>query len=109
MDTLLNSQTIVFLMNYHVLITGGAGLVGSHLADALIKKGHRVRILDNLLISVHQGKKPEYINAQAEFITGDVLDKEILIRALEGIDIVFHESGELGIGRFAIHQVKHTC
>lgn len=74
----------------HVLITGGAGFIGSHTADALIEKGHDVRILDNLLPTVHPKGKPAYLHPKAEFIQGDVCDADTLRSALKGIDAVYH-------------------
>ena len=64
----------------HILITGGAGFIGSHTADALIEKGHDVRILDNLLPTVHPKGKPAYLHPKAEFIQGDVCDAGTLRR-----------------------------
>ena len=58
-----------------VLVTGGAGFIGSHTVDALLEKGHEVRILDNLQKPVHLKGKPEWIPEDAEFILGDVRDK----------------------------------
>ena len=58
-----------------VLITGGVGFIGSHLTDALIKDGYRVRVLDNLAPPTHNGKLPDWFNKNAEFIKGDVLNK----------------------------------
>jgi dTDP-L-rhamnose 4-epimerase len=55
-------------MRYRVLITGGAGFIGSHTADALIKLGHHVRILDSLEPAIHPKGKPDYLNPEAEFI-----------------------------------------
>ncbi len=77
-------------MNKNVLVTGGAGFIGSHTVDALIKKGNRVRILDNLTKPVHQNGKPNYLNKEAEFIQGDVRNKSTWEKALKKIDIVFH-------------------
>ncbi len=73
-----------------VLITGGAGFIGSHTADALLAKGHRVRIMDSLEPPVHLKGKPDYIPEKAEFIRGDVRVKNDWEKALKGIDIVFH-------------------
>jgi dTDP-L-rhamnose 4-epimerase len=84
----------------NVLVTGGAGFIGSHLVDALVEKGHRVRILDALVSQVHgENAAPAYLNPGAEFIAGDVCDREVVDRALEGIDIVFHEAAEVGVGQ----------
>lgn len=76
--------------NLNILITGGAGFIGSHTADALINIGHRVRILDSLDKTVHPFGKPESLNASVEFIEGDVRDKRAMEKALEGMDAVYH-------------------
>ena len=74
-----------------VLITGGAGFIGSHTADLLLKKGYEVRIIDSLEPPVHrQRQKPEYIPDEVEFILGDVRSKSDMERALQGVDAVFH-------------------
>jgi len=65
-----------------VLVTGGAGFIGSHIVDALVSDGHEVVILDNLEEQVHAGKKPDYLNPSAELIKGDVRSKADLRRAL---------------------------
>ncbi|VEN74267.1 conserved hypothetical protein [Candidatus Desulfarcum epimagneticum] len=74
----------------NILVTGGAGFIGSHTTDALIKKGHRVRILDSLEKTVHPFGIPRDLNSGAEFIQGDVRDKKTLETALEGMDAVYH-------------------
>ena len=73
-----------------ILITGGAGFIGSHTADALIQQGHQVRILDNLQPTVHPEGKPTYLNPKAEFQQGDVRDKTAWATALKGVDAVYH-------------------
>lgn len=73
-----------------VLITGGAGFIGSHTADALIAKGHEVTILDNLEKTVHPKGKPTYINPKAKFILGDVRDTNAWLEALQGVQAVYH-------------------
>lgn len=73
-----------------VLITGGAGFIGSHTADALIAKGYQVRLVDNLQPSVHPNGKPAYLNPKAEFIHGDVRHIEIWRQALDGVQAVYH-------------------
>jgi len=73
-----------------VLVTGGAGFIGSHTADALLAKGHRVRIMDNLEPPVHLKGKPDYIPKKAQFIKGDVRVKTDWEKALKEIDVVFH-------------------
>lgn len=74
----------------NILITGGAGFIGSHTADALIAKGHRVRVLDNLQPTIHPKGKPAYLHPETEFIQGDVCDKNTLSVALEGMNAVYH-------------------
>jgi dTDP-L-rhamnose 4-epimerase len=73
-----------------VLVTGGAGFIGSHTVDRLLKIGYDVRILDNLQKPVHLKGKPSYIPKEAEFILGDVRDKDTIEKALENVDYVFH-------------------
>lgn len=73
-----------------ILITGGAGFIGSHTADRLLSLGYRVRILDSLEKPVHQAGKPKYLSKKAEFIKGDVRDRAAVGRALRGVDAVFH-------------------
>ena len=74
----------------NILITGGAGFIGSHTTDALIQEGHFVRILDNLQKTVHPKGKPAYLNPEAEFVHGDVRDKSVWQHCLKGIDAVYH-------------------
>lgn len=74
------------------LVTGGAGLIGSHIVDLLVKEGWQVRILDNLEPQTHKNGKPAWINPQAEFRHGNVQDYETMFSALTDIDVVFHEA-----------------
>ncbi|HEX4155683.1 MAG TPA: NAD-dependent epimerase/dehydratase family protein [Acidobacteriaceae bacterium] len=74
------------------LVTGGAGLIGSHIVDLLLREGWRVRILDNLEPNTHKLGKPAWINSAAEFVQGNVQDAATMRAALEDIDIVFHEA-----------------
>ncbi len=73
-----------------ILVTGGAGFIGSHTVDALLERGYRVRILDSLQPRVHPKGKPEWVPSEAEFIQGDVANPADLARALESVDAVFH-------------------
>ncbi|MBU2994062.1 NAD-dependent epimerase/dehydratase family protein [Octadecabacter sp. 1_MG-2023] len=74
-----------------VLITGGAGFIGSHTADALLAKGHSVRVLDILQQPVHRGgAKPAYLDPEIELMIGDVRDEAALLAALRGVDAVYH-------------------
>lgn len=72
------------------LVTGGAGFIGSHTVDALIERGLQVRILDNLQKPVHLKGVPKYINSKAEFVLGDVRDKDDIYKALKDVDYIFH-------------------
>ena len=74
------------------LVTGGAGLIGSHVVDLLIEEGWRVRVLDNIEANTHKRGKPAWINKQAEFKQGDLRDRETTARALRDIDVVFHQA-----------------
>src|SRR6059058_3356947 len=74
------------------LVTGGAGLIGSHIADLLVREGWKVRVLDNLEPQTHRRGKPAWISNQVEFIEGDLRDRETVSAALDNIDIVFHEA-----------------
>jgi dTDP-L-rhamnose 4-epimerase len=80
-----------------ILVTGGAGFIGSHLVDVLIKEGHQVRVYDNLEPQTHKGGKlPKYFNKKAEFVKGDVRNKEEFSKALKSIDLVFHLAAAVG-------------
>ena len=74
------------------LVTGGAGLIGSHVADLLQREGWSVRILDNLEPQTHRNGKPAWISDGVEFIEGDVTDRETMSSALRDIDVVFHQA-----------------
>ncbi len=74
-----------------VLITGGAGFIGSHTGDLLLQKGYEVRVIDSLEPPVHPERvKPAYISSEVEFILGDVRNPKDMSKALRGIDLVFH-------------------
>ena len=72
------------------LVTGGAGLIGSHLTDLLAAEGWAVRVLDNLEPQTHGRGRPAWLRADAELLAGDIRDPGILAAALEGVDTVFH-------------------
>jgi dTDP-L-rhamnose 4-epimerase len=86
-------------MSKQILITGGAGFVGSHLADGLLEAGHRVRILDDLTPQVHPAGLPEYLSPEVEIVTGDVRDRRRLKTALAGVDVIFHFAATVGVGQ----------
>jgi dTDP-L-rhamnose 4-epimerase len=72
------------------LVTGGAGFIGSHTVDLLLERGDQVRVLDSLQPRVHPQGRPGYLSAEAELIVGDTADRNVLDRALEGVDVVYH-------------------
>jgi dTDP-L-rhamnose 4-epimerase len=83
-----------------ILVTGGAGFIGSHLADALLLRGHHVRVLDALIDQVHRGaERPAYLSADVELIVGDVRERRLVSRALEGADAVVHLAARVGVGQ----------
>jgi dTDP-L-rhamnose 4-epimerase len=88
-------------MSRHVLITGGAGFIGSHVADALLADGHRVRVLDSLSPQVHGDGRhpPEYLSPDVELVVGDVRDSRAVQDALAGIDVVYHFAALVGVGQ----------
>ncbi len=100
-------------MKENILVTGGAGFIGSHLVDALLAAGHNVRVLDALEPQVHgglrdRGEKPDYLNAEAEFIQGDIRDPEAVRKALEGVDVLFHEAALVGVGQSMYQIARYT-
>src|SRR5467141_204589 len=74
------------------LVTGAAGLIGSHVVDLLVRDGWKVRVLDNLEPQTHRRGKPAWINEKAEFIQGDLRDRDTIAAALDKVDIVFHQA-----------------
>jgi dTDP-L-rhamnose 4-epimerase len=74
------------------LVTGGAGLIGSHLSDLLVANGWKVRVLDNLEPQTHRRGKPAWISDQVDFVEGDVRDRPATADALRDIDVVFHQA-----------------
>jgi len=92
-------------MSKNILVTGGAGFIGSFLVDKLIKLNHHVTIFDNLEDQVHQGKTPSYLNKHANFIKGDVRNYDSFKKALNNQDIVFHLAAAVGVGQ-SNYQIK---
>lgn len=82
-----------------VLVTGGAGFVGSHLVDALLRRGDRVRVLDDLLPQAHPTGKARFLSKEAELLVGDLRDPAMCARALEGVEVVHHLGGMVGNGQ----------
>jgi dTDP-L-rhamnose 4-epimerase len=86
-----------------VLVTGGAGFIGSHLVDALLAAGERVRVLDNLDPLAHPDGPPAHLSGEAELVVGDLCDRDAVNRALDGVDGVFHLGGVVGNGESMIN------
>jgi dTDP-L-rhamnose 4-epimerase len=86
-------------MNNTVLVTGGAGFIGSHVVELLLEKGYPVRVFDKLVEQVHNGAGPRYVPDEAEFIHGDVSDRAALKNALKGVGSVLHLAAEVGVGQ----------
>ncbi len=82
-----------------ILITGGAGFVGSHLADGLLAAGHKVRVLDDLTPQVHQNGAPDYLAPEVELVVGDVRDPNRLRDVLSEVDVIFHFAATVGVGQ----------
>ena len=93
-------------MSGKILVTGGAGFIGSHLVDALVAQEHEVRILDSLDPQVH-GDDPalpawteaHVAGGRVEFVRGDVADPDAVAGALEGVEVVFHQAAAVGVGQ----------
>src|SRR5437588_8720128 len=99
------------MMTKRVLITGGAGFIGSHLADELLAQGYTVRIFDNLSPQVHgpAPSVPDYLDSDVEFVAGDVRDIEALRKALKGVDAVFHLAAMVGVGQSMYEVAAYTA
>ena len=93
-------------MPKRVLITGGAGFVGSHLADALLQRGHQVRVFDALAAQVHGDGMPAYLSPQVEFQQGDMRDLESVRRAIREVDVIFHLAAAVGVGQ-SMYEIAH--
>ncbi|MEK8090737.1 NAD-dependent epimerase/dehydratase family protein [Thermithiobacillus plumbiphilus] len=95
-------------MSKLVLITGGAGFIGSHLADELLAHGYRVRALDNLAVQVHgpNAGRPDYLSPEVDLQIGDVRDPAAMRKALEGVDAVYHFAAVVGVGQ-SMYEIAH--
>lgn len=96
-------------MTRTVLITGGAGFIGSHLADHLLARGYRVRALDSLEPQVHPGgKRPDYLDTRVELLKGRVCDRALLDKALDGVWGVLHLASAVGVGQSMYEIARYT-
>jgi len=93
-------------MAKRILITGGAGFVGSHLADALLKHGHEVRVFDNLTPQVHQNALPGYLAGEVNLVEGDLRDFDAVRDAVRDIDVIFHLGAAVGVGQ-SMYEIAH--
>lgn len=93
-----------------ILITGGAGFIGSHLADELLANGYEVRVLDSLSSQVHgpQQRRPDYLDSEVELMVGDVRDPAAVQRALKGVDAVYHFAAMVGVGQSMYEVAQYT-
>lgn len=97
-------------MSGRVLITGGAGFIGSHLADELLEQGYRVRALDNLAEQVHglDAVRPGYLHPDVELVRGDVRDPAAVREALDNVEAVFHFAAVVGVGQSMYEIARYT-
>lgn len=97
-------------MKRTVLITGGAGFIGSHVASELLRSGYHVRVLDSLIPQVHgeRRERPAYLHKDAELIVGDVRNPEILDSALSGVEAVYHFVALVGVGQSMYQIADYT-
>jgi dTDP-L-rhamnose 4-epimerase len=97
-------------MTKRILITGGAGFIGSHLSDELLDQGYRVRVLDNLLPQIHgPGQEtPDYLDPEVELMVGDVRDPQAVRHALKDIDAVYHFAARVGVGQSMYEVAEYT-
>jgi dTDP-L-rhamnose 4-epimerase len=92
-----------------LLITGGAGFIGSHVADELLRVGYAVRALDVMVDQVHgEAQRPDYLNEDVELIPGDVRDEDVVRGALEGVDAVIHLAARVGVGQSMYQQAEYA-
>ena len=92
------------------LVTGGAGFIGSHLADELVARGYSVRVLDALIPQVHgvERARPSYLAHDVELVTADIRDREAVRTALMGVDVVFHFASRCGVGQSMYEIAEYT-
>jgi len=96
------------VISRRILLTGGAGFIGSHLASALVERGHRVRVLDVMDPQVHGAVPSRPQSPGVEIIRGDLLDAETLNRALDGAEVIFHHAAAVGVGQSMYEAAGYT-
>ena len=93
----------------NVLVTGGAGFIGSHLVDGLLAAGHSVRVVDALVAQVHgEIERPEHLAREAELIRADVSDTERWAHLLDDTDVLYHLAAEVGVGQSMYEIRRYT-
>jgi len=97
-------------MNKSILITGGAGFIGAHVANELLAHGYKVRALDNLVPQVHgpDRKRPDYLSNEVELLVGDVREHDSVMRAIEGVDGIVHLVALVGVGQSMYEIAEYT-
>lgn len=95
---------------YRILVTGGAGFIGSHIVDALVQRGHDVTVYDNLDPQVHGNERgrPDYLNPDVRLIVGDVCDRDALKAAIQGKDVIYHQAAAVGVGQSMYDILRYT-
>lgn len=91
-----------------ILVTGGAGFIGSYIVESLLERGYEVRVYDNLDPQVHgtDRRAPDYLDPRAELVVGDIRDTEAVDQALEGVEAVIHLAAAVGIGQ-SMYRINH--
>ncbi len=97
-------------MKNRILITGGAGFIGAHLANDLSSRGYQVSVFDNLRPQVHgeNPKRPNYLDKSVKFIHGDILNRKAVASALQNVDVIFHFAALVGVGQSMYEMVNYT-
>jgi len=88
------------------LVTGGAGFIGSHIVDQLLARGYEARVFDSLELPTHASGMPDYLSREAEFILGDMRDRDALAGALRGVDVILHQAAT---GGFTPHIANYVA